>query len=149
MSFGMNHVSLAGVVEKPPKVFNVNSGGRKAYFSVVVRRLVVDKTGAAKEYTDYVDCHAWGRVAEQAEHIQPGTVVAVEGQLRSEKSNKDGVEYWKMVVNVSTVSTYTGGSRAPIDDEGQWENSPPAEPQASPSRSAQSQIEYGPGGIPF
>lgn len=125
---GVNSCIIVGVVDREPRVMDAGRS-RKASFTVVVPVCIRQDDGTTKEFNDFVSVQAWGRTAEQVEHIAPGTWVAVDGSFRSESyDDRDNPGKKKYVSYVNARSVRVGGSR----------QAPPA-----PHQSSQQHGDYG------
>jgi single-strand DNA-binding protein len=62
-------------------------------FSIAISEKYKDKTGEAKEVTEWVNVAYFGKLAEVAgEYLKKGSKVYVEGKMKTEKYSKDGVD---------------------------------------------------------
>ena len=90
---GINKVVLVGEVSKHGvTVRYTNAGQPCASFAIVVTR----KGEGDKTYATTVNCEAWGKRAEAASEIDPGAVVAFEGELRHRQKND---QTWETIVS--------------------------------------------------
>lgn len=92
----INKVFLCGVIgERGCDVRYLASGTAASFFT-----LVVSEEGTnGKDYQTYVDCQAWGKVAETlGSTFSAGDVVLIEGTLRKRKRTDTGA--YEMSVNV-------------------------------------------------
>ena len=96
----LNRVDLIGRVVHTPELKEV--GDKKVCsFSVAVDRPY--RSGAEKE-TDFFDCETWGRTAENtAAYVGRGSLVAIDGSIRIDKWEKDGVKRQKPKVVAERV----------------------------------------------
>ncbi len=96
----LNRVDLIGRVVHTPELKEV--GDKKVCtFSVAVDRPF--RSGAEKE-TDFFDCETWGRTAENtAAYVGRGSLVAIDGSIRIDKWEKDGVKRQKPKVVAERV----------------------------------------------
>ena len=96
----LNRVQLIGRLGKDPESKYTPSGKKVAHFSLAVSQRW--KTGAeTKEYTEWVNIEAWGRLGEVCqEYLKKGSLVYLEGRLKTEKYEDKGGEtkfYTKVV----------------------------------------------------
>ena len=99
----LNRVQLIGNLGKAPESKFTPSGKKVAHFSLAVSQRW--KTGAeTKEYTEWVNIEAWGRLGEVCqEYLKKGSLVYLEGRLKTEKYEDKGGEtkYFTKVVALS------------------------------------------------
>ena len=96
----LNRVQLIGRLGKDPESKFTPTGKKVANFSLAVSQRW--KTGGeSKEYTEWVNIEAWGRLAEVCdEYLKKGSLVYLEGRLKTEKYEDKGGEtkYYTKVV---------------------------------------------------
>ncbi|NUQ86075.1 MAG: single-stranded DNA-binding protein [Anaerolineales bacterium] len=96
----LNRVQLIGYLGKDPESKYTPTGKKVAHFSVAVTQRW--KTGGeTKEYTEWVNIEAWGRLGEVCqEYLKKGSLVYLEGRLKTDKSeDKSGeTKYFTKVV---------------------------------------------------
>lgn len=96
----LNRVQLIGRLGKDPESKYTPTGKKVAHFSLAVSQRW--KTGGEmKEYTEWVNIEAWGRLGEVCqEYLKKGSLVYLEGRLKTEKfEGKDGdTKYFTKVV---------------------------------------------------
>lgn len=103
MSKGINSVHLVGNVGNDPEQRSTGGGKAVVNWSLATTESWKDKaTGEAKSETEWHRCVAFGRLAEiVAEYAHKGDRLYVEGKLKTDKYEKDGVDHYttKVVVN--------------------------------------------------
>ena len=96
----LNRVQLIGRLGKDPESKFTPTGKKVAHFSLAVSQRW--KTGGgSKEYTEWVNIEAWGRLGEVCqEYLKKGSLVYLEGRLKTEKYEDKGGEtkYYTKVV---------------------------------------------------
>ena len=95
----LNRVQLIGNLGKDPESKFTPTGKKVAHFSLAVSQRW--KTGSeTKEYTEWVNIEAWGRLGEVCqEYLKKGSLVYVEGRLKTEKyEDKGETKYFTKVV---------------------------------------------------
>ena len=100
----LNRVQLIGRLGKDPESKFTPTGKRVAHFSVAISNRWKGKEGDAKEYTEWVNVEAWGRLGEVCqEYLKKGSLVYLEGRLKTEKyEDKEGdTKYYTKVVALS------------------------------------------------
>ena len=87
----LNRVQLMGRLGKDPEGKFPPTGKRVAHFSVAISNRWKSKEGEAKEYTEWVNVEAWGRLGEVCqEYLKKGSLVFVEGRLKTDKYEDKG-----------------------------------------------------------
>lgn len=86
-----NSVIIHGNLTHEPSLKTFN-GRAFCSFQVACSRSWEDQEGQEKTHTDFLPVTAWGKVAESitAQEITKGSLVAIEGNLRSSRYEKDG-----------------------------------------------------------
>ncbi len=99
----LNRVQLMGHLGKDPEGKFTPTGKRVAHFSVAISNRWKSKEGEAKEYTEWVNIEAWGRLGEVCqEYLKKGSLVFVEGRLKTDKyEDKGETKYYTKVVALS------------------------------------------------
>jgi single-strand DNA-binding protein len=99
----LNRVQLIGRLGKDPESKYTPTGKKVAHFSLAVSQRW--KTGGEmKEYTEWVNIEAWGRLGEVCqEYLKKGSLVYLEGRLKTDKyEDKEGeTKYYTKVVALS------------------------------------------------
>jgi single-strand DNA-binding protein len=99
----LNRVQLIGRLGKAPESKYTPTGKRVTHFSIAISQRW-KANGEAKEYTEWVNVEAWGRLGEVSqEYLKKGSLVHVEGRLKTEKyEDKDrDTKYFTKVVAVT------------------------------------------------
>lgn len=87
----LNRVQLIGRLGKDPESKFTPTGKKVAHFSVAISNRWKSKEGDAKEYTEWVNIEAWGRLGEVCqEYLKKGSLVFVEGRLKTERYEEKG-----------------------------------------------------------
>ena len=96
----LNRVQLIGRLGKDPESKYTPTGKKVAHFSLAIsQRWKV--SGESKEYTEWVNIEAWGRLGEVCqEYLKKGSLVYLEGRLKTDKyEDKEGdTRYYTKVV---------------------------------------------------
>jgi len=101
----LNRVQLIGRLGKDPESKYTPTGKKVAHFSLAVsQRWKV--SGETKEYTEWVNIEAWGRLGEVCqEYLKKGSLIYLEGRLKTDKyedKDKGGdTKYYTKVVALS------------------------------------------------
>lgn len=90
----MNKVILVGRLGREPELRYTQGGQAVANFSVATSEQMKNKAGEREERTEWHQVVAWGRTGEVcAEYLDKGSMVAIDGQLRTrEWEDKEGAK---------------------------------------------------------
>ncbi|HEU0291884.1 MAG TPA: single-stranded DNA-binding protein [Anaerolineales bacterium] len=96
----LNRVQLIGRLGKDPEGKFTPTGKKVVHFSVAISNRWKSKEGEAKEYTEWVNVEAWGRLGEVCqEYLKKGSLVFLEGRLKTDKyEDKGETKYYTKVV---------------------------------------------------
>jgi single-strand DNA-binding protein len=99
----LNRVQLIGRLGKDPEGKFTPTGKKVAHFSVAVSNHWKSKEGESKEYTEWVNVEAWGRLGEICqEYLKKGSLIYLEGRLKTDRYEADGdTKYFTKVVALS------------------------------------------------
>jgi len=107
----MNIVLLRGNLTRDPELRTVTTGDRQTSvvsFSVAVSREFTRANGTKDKIVSYISCEAWDTGAEIInESFKKGDLVMVEGSLRNDSWEKDGVKRSTLKVRVNNFSKIT------------------------------------------
>ena len=114
---GFSKAIITGNLTRDPELRTTPSGSSVCSFSVAVNRVYKDANGEQKEDVSFIDCSAWGKLAEMiSQYAKKGSGVLVSGRL-SQRSfeGKDGVKRSRTEIVVEDFN-FTGS--APSRDGG-------------------------------
>jgi single-strand DNA-binding protein len=97
----LNRVQLIGRLGKDPESRFIPTGKKVTHFSLAVSNRWKSAEGETKEYTEWVNIEAWGRLGEiSQQYLHKGSLVYLEGRLKTDKyDDKDGeTKYYTKVV---------------------------------------------------
>jgi single-strand DNA-binding protein len=99
----LNRVQLIGRLGKDPEGKFTPTGKKVAHFSVAISNRWKSKEGESKEYTEWVNVEAWGRLGEVCqEYLKKGSLVFIEGRLKTDRyEDKGEARYFTKVVALS------------------------------------------------
>ena len=99
----LNRVQLIGRLGKDPESKFTPTGKKVAHFSVAISNRWKGKEGETKEYTEWVNVEAWGRLGEVCqEYLKKGSLVFVEGRLKTDRyEDKGEIRFFTKVVALS------------------------------------------------
>ncbi|HMB22510.1 MAG: single-stranded DNA-binding protein [Chloroflexota bacterium] len=97
----LNRVQLIGRLGKDPESKYTPTGKRVTHFSIAVSQHW-KANGETKEYTEWVNVEAWGRLGEVSqEYLKKGSLVYIEGRLRTERyEDKGEARFYTKVIAV-------------------------------------------------
>jgi single-strand DNA-binding protein len=98
----LNRVQLIGRLGKDPESKYTPTGKKVAHFSLAISQRW-KTAGETKEYTEWVNIEAWGRLGEVCqEYLKKGSLVYLEGRLKTDKvEDKGETKYYTKVVALS------------------------------------------------
>jgi single-strand DNA-binding protein len=96
----LNRVQLIGYLGKDPESKFTPTGKKVTQFSVAISNRWKSKEGDSKEYTEWVNIEAWGRLGEIcSEYLKKGSLVFVEGRLKTDRyEDKGEAKFYTKVV---------------------------------------------------
>jgi single-strand DNA-binding protein len=87
----LNRVQLIGRLGKDPESKFTPTGRKVTHFSIAISNRWKSREGEAKEYTEWVNIEAWGRLGEVCnEYLKKGSLVFVEGRLKTDRYEEKG-----------------------------------------------------------
>lgn len=108
---GFSKAIITGNLTRDPELRTTPSGSSVCSFSVAVNRVYKDASGEQKEDVSFIDCSAWGKLAEMiSQYAKKGSGVLVSGRL-SQRSfeGKDGVKRSRTEIVVEDFN-FTGSA---------------------------------------
>lgn len=124
MPGNVNKVFLMGNLTRDVEIRALPSGMDIGSFGLAVNERFKSKDGDWQERANFIDCDIFGKRAQaMARFLQKGSPVFLEGKLRFEEWEKDGVKRSKLKVVVDNFE-FVGGQ---AEDKG------PAIPKADPA----------------
>ena len=134
MARGINKVILVGTCGKDPDTRYMPSGGAVTNISIATNEQWTDKqSGQKQERTEWHNVVFFGRLGEIAgEYLKKGSQVYVEGKLKTESYEKDGVTRYSTKIIASEMqmlggrggASASGGDYTPAANENQSQPSP-------------------------
>ena len=96
----LNRVQLIGYLGKDPESKFTPTGKKVTQFSVAISNRWRNKDGEPKEFTEWVNIEAWGRLGEVCnEYLKKGSLVFVEGRLKTDRfEDKGDTRYFTKIV---------------------------------------------------
>jgi len=122
----INQVSLSGRACADVETRQVGSN-TVATVRVASSRSYKDKNDEWQEQATFVDCEAWGRLAESlAANVAKGTPIYVSGRLTTDEWEQDGKKRSKIKVTLNDYLLLTGKQSSKDEQEQTERQSPPA-----------------------
>ena len=96
----LNRVQLIGYLGREPESKYTPTGKRVTDFPIAISHRWKSEAGETKEHTEWVNIEAWERLAETcAEYLKRGSLVYVEGRLKTDRYEEKGeTRYFTKVV---------------------------------------------------
>lgn len=126
----MNLVVLRGNLTRDPELRTVNTGGKTTSvvnFTVATSREFTRANGTKDKITSFVPCEAWDSGADTIKaSFAKGDLVLVEGSLRNDSWEKDGVKHNSLKIRVNNFSKITKLRKKNDEESNETENEPVA-----------------------
>ena len=114
---GVNKVILVGHVGKGPELKRTQGGKAVLKFSLATSEKYKNKAGEQQESTEWHNCVCWDRLAEtMAKYLVKGKQVFVEGKLKTDSYEKDGVKKYStniVALGIQLLGSKSSGSARP------------------------------------
>ncbi len=109
---GFSKAIITGNLTRDPELRTTPNGASVCSFSVAVNRVYRDSNGEQKEDVSFIDCSAWGKLAEMiSQYAKKGSGVLVSGRLDQRSfEGKDGVRRSRVEIVVEDFN-FTGAAR--------------------------------------
>lgn len=105
MAKSLNQVTLLGRLTRDPELRQTPNGASVASFSLALNRSYKDSAGEWQEQTDFIDCVAWGPLAERLERmVKRGQRLLVNGRLSQRSWEQDGQKRSKVEVVINDMT---------------------------------------------
>ena len=127
MAYSVNKAMVLGRLGQDPESRFTQGGSPVTTFSIATNRRWRDqRTEEMREATDWHNIVCFGRVAEIAsEYLQKGSQCYVEGELRTNSWERDGVTHYKTEINVRDLVLLSGASQGRSQPGDTYRNDPP------------------------
>ena len=97
----VNKIFLLGNVGKEPDVKVFDNGDMKTTFTLATSDQWTDKQGNKQEATEWHNCVTYRQLAKIAsDYVKKGSKVFVEGRIKTNSWEKDGVKKYQTTVEV-------------------------------------------------
>jgi single-strand DNA-binding protein len=111
-----NKCILAGNLTRDPEMRTTPKGTAICQFGLAINRQFKDESGQSRDDTTFVDCEAWGKVAELiAKYLTKGAQALIEGRLKLDtwEDKQSGQKRSKLKVVVENVQFLSKRDGAP------------------------------------
>lgn len=106
---------LRGNLARDPELRSVTIGDKQTSvvnFTIAVSREFTKANGSQDKITSFIQCEAWDSGAEAiASSFKKGDLVMIEGSLRNDSWEKDGVKHSTLKVRVNNFAKVVKTSR--------------------------------------
>ena len=125
----MNQVQLLGNLARDAELRFTQSGKAVATFTVAATNTYVDSTtNETKEQTAFINCVAWGKLAESIGNLRKGNRAFVEGRLQTRSyETQDGQKRYVTEVVANFVGTSLTNDETTSSNFDSFDNTNPDE----------------------
>ena len=111
---GLTRIQLIGRLGRDPEGKFTPTGKKVTHFSLAVTNRWKSKDSETREYTEWINIEAWGRLGEVCqEYLKKGSLIYLEGRLKTDKYEDKGEnKYYAKVVALQMQML----DRKPTDD---------------------------------
>jgi single-strand DNA-binding protein len=101
----INKVILVGHLGKDPEVKYLDKDRAVANFSIATNDRYTDKNGNRVDTTEWHNIEMWDGLAKVAEkYLKKGSLIYVEGKLKTEEWEKDGIKRYTTRIRVNSMN---------------------------------------------
>lgn len=141
MARSLNQVILMGNLTRDPELRQTPNGQNVTSFSLALNRSYKDASGEWQEATDYIDCVAWGPLAERvSQYLSKGRRCLVQGRLQSRSWEQDGQKRSKVEVLANDVTFLDSRGGSSEDFGGNGGEAAPAADKPKPSKKVKDDV---------
>jgi single-strand DNA-binding protein len=139
MARSVNQVILLGNLTRDPELRQTPSGQSVVSFSLALNRAYKAQNGDWQEATDYIDCVAWGPLAERvSQYLTKGRRALVQGRMQSRSWEQDGQKRSKVEVLANDVTFVDSRGEGGGSEGGNFSGDGGGNSAPAPSRSSSS-----------
>ena len=123
----LNRTELIGRLGKDPEGKFTPTGKKVTHFSLAVTNRWKNRDGESKEYTEWINIEAWGRLGEVCqEYLKKGSLVYLDGRLKTDRYEDQGEnKYYTKVVALQMQMLDRKPTEDPLmtieEDSGEYE----------------------------
>ena len=144
-----NRTTIVGNITSEIEVTYTKTGTAVANISIAVNDKRKNQAGDLVESVDFIPVTLWGRTAEVAEeYLGKGSPVLIDGRLKVESWEQDGVTRQKMIV-VANKLEMLGGKKKAANATANGDANGQAAAELATSGVVDTSIDSGDGDIPF
>jgi len=137
MARSVNQVILLGNLTRDPELRQTPSGQSVVSFSLALNRAYKGQNGEWQEATDYIDCVAWGPLAERvSQYLTKGRRALVQGRLQSRSWEQEGQKRSKVEVLANDVTFVDSRGEGGGSGSGSYAETSGSAPASKPAGSA-------------
>lgn len=119
MARGINKAIIVGNLGMDPELKYTSSGTAVCSFSMATSESFKDRDGQQQERTEWHRVVVWGKLAEICgQYLSKGRQVYVEGSIRTNTWDDNGVKRYRTEINAREVQ-FLGGGQSGQDGNGQ------------------------------
>ena len=101
----INKVILVGHLGKDPEVRYLDQNRAVANVTIATNERYTDRNGNKVEQTEWHNLEMWDGLAKIAEkYLHKGSLIYVEGKLKTEEWEKDGIKRYTTRIRVNTLN---------------------------------------------
>ena len=131
----INKVILVGHLGKKPEVKYLDQNRAVANLTLATNERYTDRNGNKVETTEWHNLEMWDGLAKVAEkYLDKGSLVYVEGKLKTEEWEKDGVKRYTTRIRVNTMNMLDKAAGG-----GSTGNSETSQPRTEPAKNVEQQ----------
>ena len=106
----MNKIFEIGNLTRDPELRSTQNGKSVCNFAIAVNEPYKKPDGSDMD-PDYFEVEVWGKVAENcSKYLNKGSRVLIEGKLKNNNYEKDGVKIYRMKIIAQSVEFLTSGT---------------------------------------
>lgn len=146
----LNKAMIYGNLTRDPEMKALPSGMQVCSFSLATNRVYNDRDGKRQEATDYHNITVFGKQAENcAKYLTKGNSAYVEGSLRTNSWEKDGVKHYRTEIIADRVQFGPKGNGAAPVSANPQDTSTTKAGEKAPALPDYPEEEINPEDIPF
>lgn len=147
----INKVILVGHLGKDPEVKYLDKDRAVANFSLATNERYNDRNGNKVETTEWHNLEMWDGLAKVAEkYLKKGSLIYVEGKLKTDEYEKDGIKRYSTRIRVNTLNMLDKASGNSSDNTPSAETTAPVKKVEEHNEAAiDSIVQEGDDDLPF
>lgn len=113
----MNNVQLIGRIGKDAEYNNINAEMNVITFTLATSESFVNAKGEKVEQTEWHTIKRFQKSTKLAEFLTKGTLVAIQGGIRTETWEKDGEKKYKTIIKADKINLLSKSNAAPSSEQ--------------------------------